>query len=331
MSDKRMDLVLKSGRVIDPANQIDQVADVGIKDGKIVEVKAFIDRSDADRVVDVSEFIVTPGLIDIHVHAYTGRLNDGPGLFTQSLNADAHFLNSGVTTCVDTGTAGADEIQHFRESVIEKAVTRILAYVNISKPGMGAPEQTISNFDVEAAGGSAKEHSDVVVGIKTAHYWTSKPFDDEHPAWQSVEKAVEAGDVCEMPVMVDFWPRPPERSYPDLILKKLRPGDIHTHVFARQFPVIDADGLVEPYMHEARERGIWFDLGHGAAFQGLPPDARNIKAHIVVFFGDLDRYGAALGPGQFAAAPQAGVRPLESFGRQYGALLDDHRLPNLQP
>ena len=263
--EKQLDLILKGGRVIDPANKIDRVADVGIRDGKIARVNASIDRSEGKRVVDVSEFIVTPGLIDIHVHAYTGRLNQSEGFFTASLNADAHFLNSGVTTCVDTGTAGADEIAHFRETVIEKAATRILAYVNISKPGMGAAEQTISNFDVDAAGGAAKEHEEVVVGIKTAHYWTSHPFDDDHPAWESVEKAVEAGNVCDMPVMVDFWPRPPERSYPDLLLNKLRPGDIHTHVFARQFPVIDDDGKVEPYMFEARERGIWFDLGHGAA------------------------------------------------------------------
>ena len=263
--EENLDLVLKGGRVIDPANEIDQVADVGIKGGKIAKVTASIDQRAANHVVDVSEFIVTPGLIDIHVHAYTGRLNQDKGFFTASLNADAHFLNSGVTTCVDTGTAGADEIGHFRESVIETATTRILAYVNISKPGMGAPEQTISNFDAKAAGEAAREHHEVVVGIKTAHYWTSLPFDADHPPWESVEKAVEAGDVCAMPVMVDFWPRPPERSYSDLLLKKLRPGDIHTHVFARQFPVIDGDGGVEPHMLEARERGIWFDLGHGAA------------------------------------------------------------------
>jgi dihydroorotase len=279
--EEKLDLVLKGGRVIDPANEIDQVADVGIKDGKIAEVKAFIDRSAANHIVDVSEFVVTPGLIDIHVHAYTGRLNQGKGFFTASLNADAHFLNSGVTTCVDTGTAGADEIGHFRESVIETATTRILVYVNISKPGMGAPEQTISNFDVKAAGEAAKEHHEVVVGIKTAHYWTSQAFDADHPPWESVEKAVEAGDVCEMPVMVDFWPRPPERSYSDLLLKKLRPGDIHTHVFARQFPIIDGDAGVETYMLEARERGIWFDLGHGAASFWYRNGARAIAAGFI--------------------------------------------------
>ena len=291
MSSERYDLVLKGGRVIDPANEIERVADVGIKDGKIAKVEALIVSDRAHHVVDVSGFIVTPGLIDIHVHAYTGRVNQGAGFFTASLNADAHFLNSGVTTCVDTGTAGADEIAHFRETVMEKATTRILAYVNISKPGMGAPEQTISNLDADAAGKAAREHAQVVVGIKTAHYWTSKPFDDDHPAWESVEKSVLAGDACDMPVMVDFWPRPPERSYPDLLLKKLRPGDIHTHVFARQFPVIDEEGRVEPHMWEARERGIWFDLGHGAASfwyrngaraiaQGFVPDSISTDLHM---------------------------------------------------
>jgi dihydroorotase len=191
---------------------------------------------------------------------------------------------------VDVGTAGAQEIAHFRQTVIDRAITRILALVNIAAPGMGAAEQVIRNFDVEAAAGAAAEHGDVVVGIKTAHYWTTDPFDAEHPPWESVEKAVEAGRLCNKPVMVDFWPRPPERPYPDLILKKLRPGDIHTHVFARQFPVIDDAGRVQPYMHEARERGVWFDVGHGAASfwfrngaraieQGFVPDSISTDLH----------------------------------------------------
>ena len=163
------DLILKGGHVIDPANQIDEVTDVAIKDGRIARVRKSIPLADGEAVVDVAGLLVTPGLIDIHVHAYTGRLNGGPGSFVASLNADAHFLNSGVTTCVDTGTAGAEEMDHFRETVIEKATTRILAYVNISAPGMGAPEQTISNFEVDAAASAADRNRDVVVGIKTAH------------------------------------------------------------------------------------------------------------------------------------------------------------------
>ena len=261
---ERLDLLLKGGRVIDPANDVDAVRDVGIRDGKIACVAEAVPAERAEYVVDVSGLLVTPGLIDIHVHSYVNRLNHRKGDFSGSLDADAHFLREGVTTCVDAGTAGCEEFAHFRESVIEPSVIRMLAYVNISGPGMGAPEQDVRTLDPKAAAKAVSEHADVAVGIKTAHYWTRAPFDADHPAWASVERAVEAGELCGMPVMVDFWPRPPERPYPDLILKKLRPGDIHTHVFARQFPIVDENGKVYDYMFEARERGVWFDMGHGA-------------------------------------------------------------------
>lgn len=290
MAGDEFDLLLKGGRVIDPANGVDGSRDVGIADGKIAAVEADIAGEKAAHVVDVSGLIATPGLIDIHVHAYFTRAL-GEGLFDASLHPDAHFPLSGVTTCVDTGTAGCEEIDHFRRTAMERAKTRVLAYVNISAPGMGAPEQDIRTFDAAGAARAARDHSDVVVGIKTAHYWTRAPFDAMHPPWESVEKAVEAGDKCEMPVMVDFWPRPPERPYPTLILKKLRPGDIHTHVYARQFPVVNGEGRVEPYMFEARERGIWFDLGHGAGSfwfrngaraiaHGFAPDSISTDLHM---------------------------------------------------
>lgn len=290
MAGDKFDLLLKGGRVIDPANGVDGSRDVGIADGKIAAVEADIAGEKAAHVVDVSGLIATPGLIDIHIHAYFTRAL-GEGLFDASLHPDAHFPLSGVTTCVDTGTAGCEEIDHFRRTAMERAKTRVLAYVNISAPGMGAPEQDIRTFDAVGAARAARDHSDVVVGIKTAHYWTRAPFDAMHPPWESVEKAVEAGDKCEMPVMVDFWPRPPERPYPTLILKKLRPGDIHTHVYARQFPVVNGEGQVEPYMFEARERGIWFDLGHGAGSfwfrngaraiaHGFAPDSISTDLHM---------------------------------------------------
>jgi dihydroorotase len=288
--EKTIDLLLRGGHVIDPANDVDGIADVAIAGGKIARVGPSIPAGEARHVVDVAGHLVTPGLIDIHIHAYVNRLHSGQGNFVGSLNADAHFLNSGVTTAVDTGTAGAQEIAHFRETVMERTITRVLAYVNIAAPGMGDVEQVITNFDVEAAAGAADAHRDVVVGIKTAHYWTTHPFDAEHPPWESVEKAVQAGRLCNKPVMVDFWPRPPERPYPELILEKLRPGDIHTHVFARQFPVIDDAGRVQPYMFEARKRGVWFDVGHGAASfwfrngaraieQGFVPDSISTDLH----------------------------------------------------
>ena len=297
----RLDLILKGGHVVDPANDIDAIMDVGIADGKIARVEAKIPGADAEHSVDVSGLYVTPGLIDIHVHSYHLRgasadpagsdLYSKAGKYTGSLRADAHFLKEGVTTCVDTGTAGADEIEHFRKTVIEKSLCRQYAYVNISAPGMGEPEQTVSNLDPRTAAEAARAHADVVVGIKTAHFWTKLPFDDEHPPWASVDNAVAAGEICGMPVMVDFWPRPPERPYDDLILKHLRPGDIHTHVFARQFPILDDDVRVHDYMFAARERGIHFDVGHGAASfwfrngvpalqQGFPPDSISTDLHM---------------------------------------------------
>lgn len=287
---QKLDLLLKGGHVIDPANEVDGVRDIGIKHGRIAQVEERIDIDEADKFIDVSNLVVAPGLIDMHVHAYHTRLHK-EGNTVGSLNADAHFLKEGVTTCVDTGTAGADEMDHFRESVIDKAKTRILAYVNIAAPGMGDHEQTVANFDVKKAAEAASAHDDVVVGIKTAHYWTNDPFDAEHPPWASVDASVEAGELCMMPVMVDFWPRPPERPYAYLILKHLRPGDIHTHVFARQFPIVDDEGKVYDYMREARTRGIHFDLGHGAASfwyrnavpalaDRFPPDSISTDLHM---------------------------------------------------
>ncbi|MEZ4611581.1 MAG: amidohydrolase family protein [Caldilineaceae bacterium] len=132
-------------------------------------------------------------------------------------------------------------------------------------------------------------YPDVCVGVKTAHYWTL-PWDAEHPPWAAVDRAIQAADLCGKPVMYDFWPRPPERSYQELILEKARPGDIHTHVYAQQFPVVDDAGMPTPWMHEARARGVIFDVGHGAgsfwfrngyrAIQnGFPPDSISTDLH----------------------------------------------------
>ena len=288
---RKLEMLLKGGHVIDPANDINGVADVGVLDGRIARVEENISPADAHRVIDVGNLVVVPGLLDIHVHTYHTRAGKPGGGLVGSLNADAHFLKEGVTTCVDTGTAGAEEFEHFRETVIDHSKIRMFAYVNIAAPGMGPPEQIVANLDPQRAAEMAAAHDEVCVGIKTAHYWTTKPFDDEHPPWASVDAAVEAGERCKMPVMVDFWPRPPERSYPDLLLKHLRPGDIHTHVFARQFPVIDENGAVYGYMRKARERGIHFDLGHGAASfwyraampaiaDGFPPDSISTDLHM---------------------------------------------------
>jgi dihydroorotase len=279
------DLLLKGGHVIDPKNNISRVMDVAVTGQAITQVAPDINPALARRVVDVAGLYVTPGLIDIHVHVYHTREPEG-----LSVVADHHSFRSGVTTMVDTGTAGAKHFLHFKRTVIDMAKTRIFAFINIVKSGMlGDFEQDINEFDPELAASIVLAYPEICVGIKTAHYWTHLPWDDLHPPWAAVDRALEAANICNKPLMVDFWPRP-ERTYPEL-LDKMRPGDIHTHVYAQQFPILDADNKPQQFMFAAREKGIIFDVGHGAGSfwfrQGIPalqggfgPDSISTDLHI---------------------------------------------------
>src|SRR5687768_5906536 len=167
--ERLFDLLLKGGHVIDPANHIDQVMDVAISKDRIAAVAPDLDPGLAVRVVDASNNYVTPGLIDIHMHAYHTREPEG-----LSVVADHHSFRSGVTTVVDTGTAGANHFLHFKRTVIDTSKTRIFAFINIVKSGMvGDFEQDIREMDAELAASIILAYPDICVGIKTAHYWTS--------------------------------------------------------------------------------------------------------------------------------------------------------------
>jgi dihydroorotase len=291
------DLLLKGGHVIDPANHIDEGRDVAVLGGKIAAVEKDIPSSKARKTVDVTGLYVTPGLIDIHVHLAHGgaRLdwfepNASPSLQPLGLLADT-MLNSGVTTVVDAGSSGAKTFLREKQEAVDHSKIRVLAFLNIVAAGMNSgKEQDVAEMDPQLCAQTISQYRDVIVGVKTAHYWTEKPWDAAHPPWAAVDGAVECGKLANVPVMVDFWPRPPERSYEDLILKHMRPGDIHTHVFAQQFPILDANGKVNSFLWEARRRGIIFDVGHGAASfwfrnavpavkQGFIPDSISTDLH----------------------------------------------------
>lgn len=264
MEKKKADILLKNGIVLDPSQNLKQKADVRIVDGKIIEIGKDLTADKDVKIISVEGCYVTPGLIDMHSHVYPSFPLEKDGLPT--IHPEAHMFQSGVTTVVDAGTCGSRDFIRFKEQIIDKSRLRIFAFINIASGGMVNldSEQDIHEFHPEITAAMAKTFPDIVVGIKTAHYWVGIPFDREHPPWESVEQAVEAGNLCGKPVMADFQPNLPERTYEELVLKKLRPGDIHTHVYAQQFPVLDQEGKVNSFLFEARKRGVMFDLGHGA-------------------------------------------------------------------
>jgi dihydroorotase len=280
------DLILAGARVIDPANGIDGIADVAIAGETIVAVGPDLLVPWGAKQIDLAGKIVTPGIIDIHAHCYARHRNSD-----LSLLPIVNTFSSGVTTIVDAGTSGWRDFAEFKETVIDTAKMRIFAFVNIVADGMlGEWEHDADQFRSKPCAAIADEYRDVVVGIKTAHYWANRPFDSDHLPWTAVDAAVEAGTIAGLPIMVDFWPMLPERPYPTLILEKMRPGDIHTHVFAQQFPIIDANGKLYDHIWRARERGIVFDLGHGAGSfwfrnaapaieQGFIPDSISTDLH----------------------------------------------------
>ncbi len=281
----RYELLLKGGHVLDPANQINGPHDVGISDGKIATVDQNISERKAEKVIDVSGLYVTPGLIDIHVHVYAGTGLAHVLTGDQSVYPDGFSFRAGVTTLVDAGTSGWRNFPDFKQRVVDRARTRVLAMLNIVGGGMAGDEieQNLKDMSVEATAKMAMNHSDVVVGIKTAHY--------KGPEWVPVDRALQAGRLAKIPIMVDFGDFRPERPFEDLVLKHLRPGDMYTHTYLGRVPLLDKNGKVRPYMLAARQRGVKFDVGHGggsfwwrqaipAIRQGFYPDSISTDLHI---------------------------------------------------
>jgi dihydroorotase len=243
--------------VIDPKSGISAIRDVAIKDGTIAAVGQRLAATDALKVVDVSGLYVTPGLIDIHVHVFAGTGERQSYAGDSSLYPDGYTFRVGVTTVADAGCAGWRNFEAFKEHVIDRAKTRVFAFLNIVGNGMrgGRFENDLKDMEVAPAVEMAKKYKGLIVGIKTAHY--------TGPEWMPVEHAVEAGTAAGIPVMVDFGNDHPERPLADLLTKKLRPGDIYTHCYSGLRHELDDTGHVNPGMIEGRKRGVIFDVGHG--------------------------------------------------------------------
>lgn len=279
------DLLLQGGHVIDAKNKISAVRDVAIRDGKIAAVEDHINPTQALKVVSVRGLYVTPGLVDIHVHVYAGTGEPGSYAGDNSLYPDGYTFRVGVTTVADAGCAGWRNFEDFKQHVIDRSKTRVLAFLNIVGHGMRGSkfENDLSDMEAKPAAEMAQKHKGLIIGIKTAHY--------AGPEWTPVEHAVEAGTIANIPVMVDFGTNRPERPMSELVTKKLRPGDIYTHMYSGLRNEQDESGHVNPAMLEARKRGVIFDVGHGggsfawriavpAIKEGFLPDSISTDIHI---------------------------------------------------
>ena len=279
------DLLIKGGHVIDPKNGVDAVTDVAIAAGRIARVAVDIPRDQAKQTVNAAGLYVTPGLVDLHVHVfYSTEREFGWGGGADSLPPDGFTFRSGVTTIVDAGSSGWRTFAAFKSQVIDHARTRVLALLNIVGHGMRPVlEQDVSDMQPTLAATEVKRFPEILVGIKTAHY--------QGPEWDAVDRAVEAGRLAGVPVMVDFGDFVPQRPYQDLVLTHLRAGDISTHMYRDQVPMIDSAGRLLPYLAEARRRGVLFDVGHGggsflfrqaipAVKQGWTPDVISTDLHV---------------------------------------------------
>jgi len=283
-------IVIKGGHVIDPKNGVDEKFDVAINDGKVVLLQKNIDASLGKQVVRARGLLVVPGIIDMHSHHFFGV---EPDMYLRNSYyahpPDGFTFRNGITTVVDAGSSGWKSFPKFLEQTIKHSNTRVLAFLNIVGEGMrgGKYEQDTTDMDAAMSAACAKENKEYIVGFKVAHY--------NRRDWVPVDRAVEAGNIAgNIPVMIDFGGS--GLSLEALTMTHLRPGDIYTHAYGgggsgREAIVDSASKKVKPFVFAARQRGIIWDVGFGAASftydhaipateQGFFPDVISTDLHV---------------------------------------------------
>ena len=262
--DEDFDWIIYGGRVIDPANRVDGIRDIAIRDGKICAVAKRIYPGASHHVYDATDKIVTPGLIDLHVHGYD--------LVTPlGIPVDHYCLRRGVTTAVDAGSAGCSTFAGLRGYVVERSITRVLAFLNISCAGLafgglGGDENTPGELDllklvsVQACVDCIQAHRDTIVGVKLrlSDSCAGEGANED----EAYSRAIEAATAVQLPLMV-------HHSFSTIPLEdcpgKMRQGDIYTHTY-HGFPSTIIDSVtkeVHPAVISSRANGVLFDLGHG--------------------------------------------------------------------
>ena len=279
--------VIKGGRLIDRASKRDGVFDIRVRDGKVAAVGANL-GSDSATVIDAKDHIVTPGLIDVHLH-----LMKGLGAF--GVDPDIFGIGSGVTTVVDAGSAGHTLLNVFRNYVTDNAKTRVLNYINLSTlggvsgPGYSilADPRLIDEAKIEQA---VEANRDIIVGIKIMATGGALGAQGLKP----LERARRLGDSLKLPLLVhigESWTKDTAPVHVGDVLKYLRAGDIVTHMFTvHPGGLLDGNGKLWPQVRDAKESGVLMDVGHGlhnlnfdvarkVLDQGLHPDGVSTDGH----------------------------------------------------
>jgi dihydroorotase len=288
------DMVVKGGRVIDPANGIDAVLDIGIKRGHIAGLAPAIEPAAGTKVVDAAGLLVTPGLIDTHAHVYEYVSGDF------GLNPDLVGIRSGVTTVVDQGGPSALTFDGFRKFIVEPAKTRVLAFISAYLAGGLLGHRYVdlygpTGINVKAIVKAARDNADLVRGIK-AH---AEPGGYSRWGMAALKLAKEASRELKLPVYIHLgtlWPelhgaKVDAAKIIDEVVPLLDPGDILAHPFTR-FPsgFVAADGAIHPLIREALARGVRIDVGRGAHFS-FTNARRVIDAGILPFTIGADLHG----------------------------------------
>src|SRR5437016_5410310 len=267
-----LDLILKGGRIVDPANGRDEVADIGFGDGRVAALGSGLPLRGSE-IVDARGLIVVPGLIDLHTHVYWGGT---------SLGVDASVVagRAGTTTFVDAGSAGPGNFHGFRRHVIEPSPLRILPYLNVSFPGIFAFAATVmvgENTDLRLIEPRecvrvVNENRDLIVGIKVRVGRNAGGNSGVAP----LDIALDVAEATGLPVMAHLDHPPPSRLE---VMSRLRRGDVITHCF-RPFPnaPVGEDGRIRDEIVEARRRGVVFDIGHGGGSFGFRTAERMLEA-----------------------------------------------------
>jgi dihydroorotase len=258
-----LDLIVRNGRIFDPGSGLDLVSDIGVRLGRIVAIGADLPQRASQvtypphlgtQVIDATGLLVTPGFIDLHAHVYTG-------VCPLTVPADETSSRSGVTTVVSAGDAGANTIEGFRQLVVERNRTRVLAFLHISTIGLaGWPvgeSVQLDMLDRDRALRAIAEHPDIIVGIKVRE---TAPDVVGQNGLEPLRRALDVGREADLPVMCHIGNTPEVLTS---VLDMLRPGDILTHCFTGSANNLVNEGTLVQGAKEAYQRGVIFDIGHG--------------------------------------------------------------------